>query len=308
MTMSILNKFNEVKIENVSRIDEEDRRYCEMQEQAYNETLSLYKDILGKLINLYNKQLKTMHKTDNRKLDSYDLYVSDYTNDFGVGKVFEEILKLKKKFIGRVCCHFENKYKITINSDIICNKYKDVEISYGKRKNNDGTYNNNLIEYKELNYNMILDEIFMQLEGFSFEEKAVDEMKNNLQNLLKWQIKDGKIKIAKNKVTIPNFFYIDSFDKNFGNYKVDYSQREKFHTLLTAISNYEENTTHTIYKDFIYILQNKQDDDVFKEHSLMCSKAESIKLYKNGKVDIKFISSECAKEFLKVYCNYIPVS
>jgi hypothetical protein len=309
MTMNILSKFNEIKIENVSRIDEEDRKYCEMQEQAYNETMDLYKDILSKLINLYNNQMTTMYWTDGKKLDNYDLYVSDYTNDFGVGKVFEEILKLKGKFIGRICYHFEKKYKITINRDVICEKYKDIELNYHKRKNSDGTYNEHLIEYKELDYKMIIDQIFVQLEGHSFDEKAVDEIKNKLQNLLRHKIKNNEIKVSKNKISIPNFFYLDSFDVKWGHYRVNFSERGKFDILLTAISHYEQGATHNTYLNTVMrVVQNEEGESVFCEHGLMCFKAESIKLYKNGKVDIKFISSECAKEFLKVYCNYIPVA
>ena len=50
----------------------------------------------------------------------------------------------------------------------------------------DKTINIDIIEYKYLDYNMILDEIFLQLNGFSFKEKAIDEIKKKARMPLRW--------------------------------------------------------------------------------------------------------------------------
>lgn len=259
---ALLDKFNDIEIKNVSRIDQEDQQYCELFNQIYSETLQCYQNTLNSLITLYNKQIPLV-KND------YELSISYYGRDFGISGVVDSILNIKQKFISKVCYYFEQKYKVTINNDKIYEKYKDIQMEHHKRTNPDKTLNQNIIEYVYLDYNMILDEIFIQLNGFSFWEKAVDEIKQKAKTPLHW------------------YDY-----RKYWNYEVK-GKTIKFRTSINnikpALYFYDSNETQII-DCFTY---NKVDD---------------IRHYENGNTNIKFINAQFALEFAKKYLGYIEMT
>jgi len=259
---ALLEKFNDIEIKNNTRIDQEDQQVCELFNNIYSETLQCYQNTLNALITLYNKQIPLVK-------DSYELSVSYYGSDFGISGVIDSILEIKEHFINKICYHFSRKYNVTINSDVIYKKYKDVQMIHHKRENPDKTLNTNLIEYVYLNYDMILDEIFIQLNGFSFWEKAIDEIKK------------------KAKTPLHYYEY-----RNYWNYEVK-GKTIKFRCdikhIEPALRFYDSNETTLID---CYSFQ----------------KVDDFRSYENGNTNIKFINAEYALEFAKKYLGYIEMT
>lgn len=258
---ALLEKFNDIEIKNINRIDQEDQEFCELFNQIYSETLQCYQNTLNSLINLYNKQIVLVK-------NSYDLSVSMY-GDFSIDGVMKDIHKIKEHFISKVCYHFMRKYNVTINNDAIYKKYKDIELTYHKRENPDKTLNPNLIEYVYLDYNMILDEIFIQFNGYSFWEKAVDEIKKKALTPLHWY----------------------SYRKHW-NYEIK-GKTIKFRTnidhIMPALYFYDSNETQII-------------------NCYTHNKVSDYRYFENGNTDIKFQKPEYALEFAKKYLGYIEMT
>ena len=68
-------------------------------------------------------------------------------------------------------------------------------------------------------YDIIVDNIIEQLGGYNFIDKAEKEIKDEFKNVLR----HDKIKIKNVKISIDDFFYIDSWDLKYKTYKVSYS-------------------------------------------------------------------------------------
>jgi hypothetical protein len=267
--LDILSQFDSIKIENSTRIDIEDKMYCEKHEKAYQATLNNYKGTLSNWIILHNNQIKELSYNRN----GYT-YTEEYISYFGGGnsicidKIIQEIDKIKEKFIGRITNYFENKYHVTIDDNKIIEKYKN-KFDYHKKENSDKTLKLDLIEYVDIDYNTILDEIFLQLNGFSFKEKAIDEIKQKARIPLHWyeyrkywnyEVKGKIIKFKTNIDDIkPALYYFDSNETNLNNC-------------------------------FSY---NKIDD---------------YKSYDNGNTDIKFYNASDALDFAKRYLGYIEMT
>jgi hypothetical protein len=257
----MLEVFENVKIENKNRIENEDKQFCEKFNLIYTETLECYKNILDSLISLYNKQIVTVNNT-------YDIDVSIY-GDFGINEAIKSIVKLNENFIHKICYHFSQKYTISIDVDKICDKYKHIEMPYHSKENKDKTLKLNLIEYVYIDYNMILDEIFLQLNGLNFLEKAVDEIKQKAKMPLRW------------------YSY-----RNHWNYEVK-GKTIKFKVnikhVYPVLYYYDNNETTLID----YFTHNKIDDYTS---------------YDNGNTNIKFYNSADALEFAKRYLGYIEMT
>lgn len=127
--------------------------------------------------NGFNDELnKISHGSFHGVMSSYD-----YENS---------LTKIKESFIKNICYHFINKYKVTIESEKIIKKLNF-----------------------ESGFQDILDNIFTQLDGYSFTEKAEKEIKDNTKEIFKY---GEKILIKGNKLNLDGYFaHYDSIWKRY---------------------------------------------------------------------------------------------
>jgi hypothetical protein len=257
--MNLIDKFDQIQVTNTNRIDVDDKTFCELWDSIYSESLECYKSILNKMISVHNFQIP-------RVKQKYELYIDLY-GDFGINDCIKNIIKIKERFIGKVCWYFSEKYNVTINDTKIYDKYKDVE----RRdiENRDGTIALNPIECKPIDYNIIVDEIIVQLNGFSFKEKAIDEIKKKAKTELRWY----------------------DYRKHW-TYEVK-GKTIKFHfnikDVYPALYFYDNNET-----DIIDCFTHNRIDDY--------------KSFDNGNTDIKFANETYALDFAKRYLGYIEMT
>ncbi len=255
----IMNQFDNIEINNNSRISADDERFCKEQENNYKEYIEY--------TNNYIQYLKE-NSFSNIFLDSDSL----------IKEMNEKRENNKNWFITKLVNYFKDKYKVTLTSDTIIKKYSI-----------------------EIDYNMIVTEIIDQLGGYSFTDKAEKELKDEF----KQAISHNKIKINNQKISIDNFFYIDSWDVKYKEYSVSYSYDEKFHKLFKAFSHFLFKSNQSNFSKLYEIITREKNEKVFTTHEISNTGITGLKLYKNGKIDIEFSNSEYARQFAKEYCGYI---
>jgi hypothetical protein len=257
--MNLLDKFDQLQVTNTSRIDADDKTFCELWDSIYSESLDCYKSILNKMISVHNFQLP-------RVKQKHELYIDMY-GDFGINDCMARIIKIKNIFIGKICWYFSKKYNITIDDNKIYTKYKDVEKR--DKNNKDGTLILNPIEYKPIDYNIIVDEIIIQLNGFNFKEKAIDEIKKKAKMELRW------------------YDY-----RKYWSYEVK-GKTIKFHYNIDNVY------------PALYFYDNNEIDiiDCFTHNRI-----SDYKSFDNGNTDIKFVNESYALDFAKRYLGYIEMT
>lgn len=275
--MNIFDKFENIVIENDNRISHEDKQFCEDLQNQYKKASEIYSTMIDKFCSLTNIPKDT---------DKYYSIESEnkYLNARLLKDLKETLLNIKDNFIHNIVWYFRDKYNVTIDIESIQKKY-DIDITY----------------------EIVLDEIFLQLDGLTFIEKAVNEVKNNIRKIVNengWR----KAEIKGKKIRIDSFFYIDSFDKKWGHDRVSYNSDSNFQHLLTALSNFEYGVTHNCLDTLYNVITNAEGERVFTTHEFIFDKVDSLKLYKNGKIEITFSNSNNAYEFAKEYLNYKDVA
>lgn len=262
--MNLLSKFASVKIENTSRISEEDKNYCEQQQGAYKIALNA---LLTALIALKAVVINYV------KMGEYDRgYINKYDD---IDHMEKRIKQVKNEFISNIVNYFEKTYNVTLNSTAIEKKY-DMNVTYQD----------------------IIEEIFIQLGGFNFKEKAVKEIKEASRGTV---YKDDKITVNKGKLTIASYVYFRSSWSN--GLELGYND-DKVIPLFNALSHFETDKTETLgYYSNIYkeLREGQKNYDIFSKYELGYNKAQSIKFFKNGKVEIVFQSMQQAEAFKREY-------
>ncbi|MFS0883329.1 hypothetical protein [Metabacillus niabensis] len=259
--MNLLDKFEDIVIQNKERIDYEDKEICEELQQSWNGLIQ-YKEKLEVFLN--NNPVNNIF----------------YSNAV-VYKSFQSLIHDKRKsFISKVIYHFKNKYKVNLPIDTITRKLD------GKNP---------------LHYEHILDLIFDELGGMTFYERAVSEVKSRCRQILS---RNSEVKVIKNKLSISNLVYWSIW----GNiYSVGYSDTS-INNLFIGLSHFSCGNVEmlgrfkTLYKHLSD--RYKKEIDIFSLQNIGEEKIDSIKFYKNGKVEIHFEDKSYAEQFKKEYINY----
>jgi len=256
----ILSKFDEIEVNNNTRIAPEDQIFCEETENEYNEFIKFSNDYLEYLS---NNSLSNIFYNSEALIVEMDK-AREYKKDL---------------FISKVVNYFEDKYKVTLSSDPIQKKYNSISIKH----------------------DIIVDEIISQLEGYNFTDKAEKEIKDEFKNALRYD----KIKIKNTKISIESFFQLDYFNVKYGTYEVGYGSDEKFYKLFKALSHFLYGSTENFFSDTYSTITRETNDNVFKTHDIHTKDMiKTLKVYKNGKIDLEFNTPDHMRKFAREYCGY----
>ncbi|EGT3606762.1 hypothetical protein ACSW9O_15245 (plasmid) [Clostridium perfringens] len=283
----ILESFDNVEIENKNRLCDEDLSVMEDLQEKFNNVKEGFKKYIefyreNKIYNLEEKEIK---------------FSCDNLEEHFVNKImFPECCS----FISDVYCYFEKKYNVSLEK-----KYhdKDYNLDYrGERAKE------NLRWFmEELDYNLILDDIFNQLDGVNFRDKGIEQLKNQVVEKTKgW--KKSNIDIKGKNLNLKDYLYFSSWGRDYGEYKIGYDNKIHIENLLKLVTIYKyKEIRNDIINDIVDSLQGWKDVTITK-FEFEELKGIGIKFYKNGKVQLIFNSGIEALEFAQEYLNYKEVA
>ncbi|WP_416656051.1 hypothetical protein [Bacillus amyloliquefaciens] len=264
--MNILSKLNEVTINNTSRIAETDRKFCENQYEQYVAAREALQQALNIIKPAYEEEKKSLDNSLNR------CYLNEYCDIAPIEKRLEEI---KEYFISEVVYHFSRQYKVTLDTAVINKKY-DIYLTQHD----------------------IIAEIFEQLGGFNFEEKAVHELiektKSTIYNF-------DKVSIKKTSLSIAGFISWDAWGWN--GFSLSHGSNKE-QSLFTALSHFENGSVKmldSLFNIHEEMRKGSNDHDIFSKYEFGYEKIRSIKIFKNRKITIEFKNQTLAQEFANTY-------
>ena len=195
----LLDKFNDIEIKNENRIDEADKLFCETNQQAYDYARENLKDLIVLTTEQIEDQNKILQPINQRL--TYFSAVSD-----SLDKLKRALHGIHQSFIGNIVEYFANKYKVTLLPEAIKNVLLPKEPDRWRSDADTGAWEEyeNALENLSLKYSDILERIFIQLDGFSFFDKAVKELKDKAHSAA-WSQYHGKLYEQKKAViTFPD--------------------------------------------------------------------------------------------------------
>ena len=276
--MNILNKFENFELKQKDILSDEDKENCEKIQSVYEHTLSTYK----KWYDVYHENLKSNDEHNYNGLKINDL------------SVCEKIEALDNNLIWQIYHYFSSKYGISLRK---INLDKST-INYN--------YQASTISTTPLNYEVYVEDILKQLNGLSFENMRIKQLKEKLRDNCKNRYCDTwNIEIKGNIIKFDNLLSWSKYSWE-DDYKLHILDAFLFVKSSLAWFEYGKET------NFIELNQLKKNynihwNDIEKNIKLNSQKIKSIKLFKNGRVDVKFSSPEIAREFITEWCGY-PLS
>lgn len=282
--MELLNLFDNIEIKNETRIAKEDVKYLE----SIQSRLEKSKEFHFKMKGLIES------KEDVKYRDFKNVY--DSGSDYNLKKLRESNYTMYidevNEFIGAIYDYFNKKY--ACNLKINLKRIKSFD-AYESRVNDSFK---KLKYYEEMNYNDVLDDIFDQLNGVSLSDRTKEELKTYWKEKTKQYRHDyEKLTVKNKKISLNGLVWIES--KN----ELSYNSRDTIGKLVDLISYFEYGCIDSEFTSKWSFL-SKYGSNVIDKFDLNINKILSLKIFKNGRVDIEFSTGIYAMEFVKEFMSY----
>ncbi len=322
--MSLMEKFSAVEIKADNRISEDDKAFCLRQQEAFDKAGPALQKVAEAMAAAKAEQAGILTADD----DFIDRYVG---NDCDVDSVYDTMKKRNRTFISAVVNYFSRKYSVELDKSkieehLIPTGPKEPDLPWGGYRNMTedeiASYRGKLDAYKveknkfeqslrilPLRYEQVVDEIFVQLGGFSFQERAMNEFLRlcwDASHHRNWSsdpyVEEFEIKNDVLRLT-GSWVYCDE-NKWMSSPVPEYKPSESLKTILNALAHYETGKFKDGANWFPELFKYDTKENQFEVAYM--SKVKNIKLFKNGRVDIKFRSVAFVQEFVGQYLRRNP--
>ena len=313
--MSLMEKFSAVEIKADNRISEDDKVFCLRQQAAFDKS--------GPALQKIADMMTAANEEQSSILDANEDYLSRYLVGDGFRREASYVLDAMKgrnrTFISAVVNYFSRKYNVEldereIEEHLIPTGPKEPNLPWGGYRNMSedeiASYREELDTYKvekekfeqslrvlPLRYERVVDEIFVQLGGFSFQEKAMNEFLSRTWNCCHSTYRDNAEEFeVKNDTLKLTGYWCRCKDDSWRSHD-EWESTDSLKTLLNALAWYECGRMDEGNLWFPELFRYDTERNFFETYNM--EKVKSVKLFKNGRVDIKFRSVAYVQEFVE---------
>ena len=295
--MNLVEKINQVKIKADTRISEADRAFCERQQRAYDAAREALKELDFTWTDCISQQKMI--------LDGEQAYTYYLGNDRNLKAACfrDELERLHEHFINRLTSYFARTYSVDLSAQSITERLLPSNSSKGifereKAEEAEAAYHKAMRELA-LRYTDVLDQIFIQLGGRSFQEKAFWELQQRCCSAV-WNTYKNEPQYVQQKDIIHFYCHFCSCDADWTPPRWSMTDRAK--NVLWGVVHFETGsytTVPAVLSDFFSYRDVRQACTDFHGYS----KLRQIRLFKNGRMDIRFASSALAEQFIDIYLS-----
>ena len=289
-TPDLLQGILSVQVRNEDKITEQDRIYCQNQQDLLYKTLDQidhWYAIFKEDAEQYQEERK-FHYEENGKVSMRNFYSyhndrDDYShNEF---KPFDLINDLVDKnhnananFASRIIAYFNKTYNVQVPVPSIDGK----TLRMGFRPV----------------YETYVDAVIEHLGGKSFRETAEEELLSRFLKVVQpscWS--KVKPELKKDKITFPEILRFDEFYLSYNRNQIHYNYKGNIETFCEGIAFGADDTIHGSSR--MIVVLHEDDVDVSRWYDLTTTNAEQIRFYKNGRIDVRFKDSAIAESCFK---------
>ncbi|MCM1331554.1 MAG: hypothetical protein NC248_02980 [Bacteroides sp.] len=286
----LLSGILSIEVRNEDKITEQDRQYCQEQQDMLYKTL----DQIDRWYAIFKEEAERYREErdfsydDNGKISMRDFYSlgnrkDDYShNEFKPFDVLNAMVdkhhNAHSNFANRIIAYFNRTYNVSVPEQRIDEK----TLRIGSRPVY-GTY---------------VDVVIEHLGGKSFRETAVEELLARVSRVVKpscWS--KVKPELKKDKIVFPEILRFDDFYLQYNRCQISYNYGEGLETLCAGIAYGADDILCGNTKMIIRF--NDNDVSVSDWYDLTTTNAEQIKFYKNGRIDVRFKDNAAAESCFK---------
>lgn len=295
--MNLIEKLESVEIKADNRISEKDRGFCEAQQTAYDAA----REDLKRLDELWSEVSSNQWNILEDVADcSYDKERYIQIPGLSRSHIVDTLEKSHTHFISCLVDYFNRAYRVSISDrDIEEHLLPTEPLRYNHGDESRKQYHEKL-RALSLRYEDIVDQVFVQLGGRTFDERAFSELQgkchkgawNSYQKTAQYTLKNDTVQLS----------YGCRYENWFGSER--WEPNDSLKDILRGVAHFETGSYDSYPHSFSELLGWGRIECPLYEYST-CDKLRHIKLFKNGRVDIKFTSKANANQFVTEYLGRV---
>lgn len=298
--MDLLQKFAEVEVKTDQRITEMDRDYCEQHQKAYETAIISFKELEFFWADMNAAQEKLLG--DKNGPFYHDYLVSHEGPSISQQSINRHIEALHNDFIRTVTWYFNDTYHISVDSsevsDVLLPEKPDRH--WGSDSEEIHQKYHEQMQSLIVRYQDVVDQIILRLDGRSFLEQAFYELSSKCHSAA-WNCYKKEAEYTQKKDSIQ---FSDRFC-NFRGWPYDgWEIYDRMKKILRGLAHFETDSYRVLPVGFSTLLGYADIKEPVVEFPT-CEKVKQVKLFKNGRVDLKFHSAEFAEQFISLYLGTV---
>lgn len=299
--MDLLEKFEIVTIETDSRISEADSEFCQQHQNAYENAVRSFQELLFFWKDIEAVQKKYLNPPDG-PATAYKRYISIKDHiDLHPIKIRTHIGEMHRTFIQTLVRYFNQTYHISASADVVMAALLPPEpLGNKKIKKEEWQQYREQITETVLQYGSVVDQIILQLDGRSFSQQAFHELSGKCHEAA-WSSKSKERKYARKKSVIS---ISDACSYSYSFHTEQWELRKKVKPVICGLAHFETDC----YGEYPLGMSELAGHEKLRSDQVefpTSTKVSRIRMFKNGKVDIRFTSEEYAEQFAQVYLGTV---
>lgn len=297
MSISILEKLDAVEIKTDTRISETDRRYCEAHQSAYDEARQALIKLREQWKSIVDQQKEILLSAEQESYAHTD-YIS--IDSFSAAAIQAKIEKLPNILVANIVNYFNKTYHVSVKvSEVQSVLIPQKPDKWNVDKEMIAKHHKQMREFS-LHYESILDQIFIQLGGRTFVERALDEIKekchtaawNSYRKTADYEIKGDAIRFTGYACKTNDWLS-----------SLEWELSDGMKNILCGMAHFETGAFDRYPQGFSELLGWSRVK--YSEIEFNCRKISKLKMFKNHRVDVKFKSKALAQQFAEEYLGLV---
>ena len=293
--MSLIEKFAAVEIKVDARISERDKQFCERQQAAYTAALHGFQELTFFWEDMLSAQ-KALLGEPNSPPPAYNHYLVSGSDDgpkITIQRLRVHINTLHRRFIQQLADYFQSAYNIEIEEKKIISEFLLIPPPKSEKQA--------LKEYLlwassvQLHYEDIVIHILSCFDGRTPSEQSLQELCRRCNEAV-WCNYTHKAKFERKYAIIS---LLNSFC-SFRNDKEYWTFTNSMKAILPCAAHSETG----VLNEYPTFFPSPPFDGTYGCNQLDfpgCEKLVQLRLFKNGRVDIRFSSEDYADQFINAY-------
>ncbi len=284
--MNLLDKFSAIEVKTDTRISAEDLRFCQLHQEAYDKARVSLLALAEQVEAARNEQTQILSPVTDKYLT--DTYLTGHENMYA-NTFYSNLDETHNVLIRQISNYFKKTYQVSINEQRIQKALMPTEPkTYDRTEQEKYTQQ---LRCLTLRYEDIVDQIFVQVGGYSLQDKAIKELKEAARKAAWWENGSKKYEQKKGVIVFSQYaVHVDSFWS-----PPRINLRGDMTDVIRAVSYFENGTMGKIVPALEPLFGYYFTDWVF---DCDLNKIKQVKCFKNGRMDIRFTTEAYAQQFV----------
>ena len=297
--MDLFEKFSAVSVSADSRISDLDRFFCEQHQAAYHAARSVLLELRCIWEDVEKKQKEILQDTGELLPGRYSYTAS---HDLGItdDRLKELLMKQPYNFVQNLVHYFNRTYHTALSADAILQRMLPEKPEYRRRDEEAWAAYEEAVLARKLTYTEVVEQLFAQMDGRQFEEQALFELRRECHEAAWWR--DGTPRFERKKDTV---CFTGSACTYHDSYRSDYwTLSSAMKSVIRGLACFETGSVSLFpyrFSDLLGYGNILENQIAFST----CDKVKQLRLFKNGRVDLKFSSEQAAADFVDTYLGAV---